>query len=160
MSKNKKEPDAPVSVTNHQAGRDYFILRSLEVGIVLGGCEVKSLRGADASFNGSFARLEGEGLFLYNLYIAPFAMGNRENPEDPSRPRKLLAHRNEIERLRADVQQKGLALVPLKIYFKHGLAKVELAVGQGKKHHDRRADIKERESQRQIDRAIKLRNRK
>ena len=155
----EKKPD-PAIVTNHEAGRDYFILETLEAGLVLNGCEVKSLRARQASLAGSFARLEGDEVMLYNLYIAPYAMGNRENPE-PLRQRKLLLHRSQINKLKVKTDEKGLVLVPLKMYFNdRGIAKVELAVAKGKKFHDKRADIKKHSAQREIDRAIKNRNRK
>ncbi len=154
----EKSPD-PVITTNREAGRDYFILETLEAGIVLVGCEVKSLRERQASLSGSFARVDGEELFLYNLFIAPYEMGNRENPE-PLRTRKLLVHRSQIHKLKAKTMEKGLLLVPLKMYFnKEGRAKVELAVAKGKKHHDKRSDLKKQSASREIDREIKNRNR-
>ncbi len=156
----KEEKIDPVIVTNREARRDYFILDITEAGIVLVGCEVKSLRERKASLSGSFARLEGEELFLYNLYIAPYEMGNRENP-DSKRERKLLLHRSQIEKIKAQTQEKGLAVIPLKLYFnKQGIAKVELAVAKGKKLYDKRAEIKKQSISREIDRAIKNRNRK
>jgi SsrA-binding protein len=154
----KPEPD-PVIATNHEARRDYFILEAYEAGIVLVGCEVKSLRDGKASLAGAFARPDAGDIWLYNLYIPPYEMGNRENP-DPKRPRKLLLHKGQIEKLIARVQEKGLAIVPLKMYFKHGLAKVEIAVGKGKKLYDKRADIKKRAEERDIDRAVKSKNRR
>jgi len=155
----KEKETNPVIVTNREAGRDYFILETLEAGIMLSGCEVKSLRDHKASLAGSFARADGEELFLYNLYIAPYEMGNRENPE-PLRKRKLLLHRSQINKLTAKTQEKGLALIPLRLYFnKEGIAKVELAVGKGKKYSDQREDIKKRSAKREIDREIKNRNR-
>ena len=158
MKENKNNND-PVITTHKEARRDYFVLDAMEAGIVLGGCEVKSLREGKASLAGSFARLEGDEVFLHNLYIAPYLMGNRENLE-PTRERKLLLHRSQINKLRMKTQERGLTLIPLKMYFKHGLAKVELAVARGKNLYDKRADIKKRSSQREIDRAVKLRNRK
>ena len=155
--KNKKQD--PVIATNKEARRDYFILETLEAGIVLGGCEVKSLREGQASLSGSFARVDGAEIFLYNLYIPPYEMGGRENPE-PLRERKLLLHRSQIEKLKAKTQEKGLALIPLRLYFNdRGVAKVELAVAKGKKLYDKRSDIKKKSMAREIDRAIKNRNR-
>ena len=155
--KEKKDPTIVIT-TNREAGRDYFILETLEAGIALGGCEVKSLRDKKASLSGSFARMDGGELFLYHAYIAPYEMGGRENLE-PLRKRKLLVHRSQLHKLTAKTQEKGLLLVPLKMYFnKEGLAKVELAVVKGKKSFDKRADIKERSARREIDRAIKNRN--
>ncbi|HTL69968.1 MAG TPA: SsrA-binding protein SmpB [Candidatus Eisenbacteria bacterium] len=162
MKKNKKKDEKapnPIIVTHHEARRDYFVIDTMEAGIVLAGCEVKSLRTSNASLSGSFARTEGNELFLYNLYIAPYAMGNRENPET-KRPRKLLLHKQQILRVRAKMQEKGLALIPLKLYFNHGIVKVELAVCKGKNHYDKRQDMKKDSARREIDRAIKNRNRK
>lgn len=131
----------------------------MEAGLVLSGCEVKSLRDHKASLAGSFAHLEGNEPFLYNLYIAPYEMGNRENSEEPTRKRKLLLHRSQIEKLKTKTVERGLTLVPLKLYFnKRGVAKVELAVAKGKKLYDKRTDIKKREAQRQMERAMKSRN--
>ena len=144
--------------THREARRDYSVLENLEAGIVLGGCEVKSLRQKQASLAGSFARLEGRELFLYNLYVAPYAMGNQSNLE-PLRPRKLLLHRSQIDKLKVRTAERGQVLIPLRLYFNdHGVAKVELAVAKGKKHHDQREDIKKRSAQREIDRALKNRN--
>ncbi len=155
--KAKEKEDQPLIATNHEAGRDYFIIETVEAGIALVGCEVKSLRSARTSLAGSFARFEKNELFLYNLYIAPYEMGNRENP-DPRRNRKLLLHRRELDRLAAKVQEKGLALVPLKMYFHHGIAKVLIGLVKGKRHEDRREDIKKRDIRREMDRALKARN--
>lgn len=157
--KDKEKKKDPTITTNKEARRDYFIIESLEAGIALVGCEVKSLRESQSSLAGSFARFEGEELFLYNLYIAPYEQGNRENLET-RRERKLLLHRSQLEKLRSRVQEKGQALIPLRLYFnEHNIAKVELALAKGKTHQDRREDIKKHSSQRDIDRAIKNRNR-
>ena len=157
MKSDKKDS---LIATHHEARRDYHILESFEAGIVLGGCEVKSLRAKKASLAGSFARVEGGRLLLYNLYIAPYEQGGRENPE-PTRPRKLLAHKSQLRRLAIQTAEKGNVLIPLRMYFSdRGIAKVELAVGKGKKHFDKRADIKKSDMKRDIDRAIKNRNRK
>jgi SsrA-binding protein len=159
--KDKKEKEKaadPVITTNREARHFYHILDTMEAGIMLVGCEVKSLRNANSSLVGSFARMEKDELFLYNLYIAPYEMGNRENP-DTKRPRKLLLHRQQIERLRSKMQEKGLTLIPLKMYFHHGLAKVELALAKGKNVSDKRSDIKKDTTRREIDRAIKNKNR-
>lgn len=160
--KNKKEakkPD-PIIVTHHEARRDYFVLESIEAGIMLTGAEVKSLRDAKSGLSGSFARFEKHELFIYNFYIAPYEKANVNNPEDPSHPRKLLLHRSQLEKIHAQVKEKGVALIPLKLYWnKFGIAKVELALAKGKKHYDKRAEIKKDTVRREIDRAIKNRNR-
>ena len=156
----KEKNEIKIVCTNHQAYRDFFVLESYEAGLMLVGCEVKSLRENEVSLAGSFAHFEKGELFLYNLYVAPYIKGNREN-EVPLRPRKLLLHRNQLLKIAAQSQEKGLALVPLKLYFNdHGVAKIELGVGRGKKFHDKRFDIKKSDVKRDIDRAIKNRNRK
>lgn len=156
--KDKKEN--PTIATHREARHFYEILESLEAGIVLVGCEVKSLRDAQCSLAGSFARFEGKDLVIQNLYIAPYLQGNRENPE-PTRLRKLLLHKSQLEKLRARMVEKGLALIPLKMYFNdRGIAKLELGLGKSKKFEDQRRDIKKRDTQREISRAIKNRNRK
>ena len=155
----KEKDTQKIIVTNRQARRDYFVLDAIEAGMVLSGCEVKSLRGAEASLEGSFARLDGQEVFLYNSYIAPYEMGGRESPP-PLRIRKLLLHRSQIEKLKVKTLEKGLTLVPLKLYFNQkGIAKVEVAVVKAKKFYDKRADMKKESAQRDIDRAKKQRNR-
>ncbi len=161
-SKNEPEKEntaESVITTNREAGRDYFIIESIEAGIMLVGCEVKSLREGGANLSGAFARFDKEELYLYSLHISPYTMGNRENP-DPLRVRKLLLHRNQLEKLRARVQEKGLTLVPLKMYFTRGIAKIHLGLCRGKVHGDRRQDVKKKDIHREIDRAMKSRNRK
>lgn len=148
-------------INTHREARHYYeILESVEAGIVLVGCEVKSLRDAQCSLVGSFARFEGPVLYLQNAYIAPYPQGNRENP-DPKRLRKLLLHKSQLEKLRGRTTEKGLVLIPLKLYFSdRGIVKLELGLAKSKKHEDQRADIKDRESKRQIARDIKNRNRR
>ena len=138
-----------IVATNRRATFDYTILDSLEAGIELKGTEVKSLRTSKASLSDSFARVENGEIFLYNMYISPYAFGNIYNP-DPVRPRKLLLHRNQIKRLAGEVSTKKLALIPLKLYFKEGIVKMELALAKGKKHYDKRETIKKRESEREL----------
>lgn len=137
---------------NRKAKFNYFLLESLEAGIVLKGTEVKSLRDSKGSLEESFARLEKDEVYLYNCHISPYEFGNRNN-EDPKRVRKLLLHRGEIERLRGKTEQKGLSLIPVLIYFKGGKAKVELFLAKGKKNYDKRDSIKKREADREIERA-------
>ncbi len=156
----KEKKENPVIATHREARHYYEILETLEVGIVLVGCEVKSLREAECTLTGSFARMEGSDLVVQNLYIALYLQGNRENP-DPKRLRKLLLHRSQLEKLRAQMQERGLVLIPLKMYFNaKGIAKLEIGLGKSKKLRDQRSDIKKRETARQIDRAVKNRNRK
>ena len=157
--KGKKPGDEIQQIArNHEAFRDYEILDSVEAGLVLTGTEVKSLRQGKCGLKDSHARLEKGALFLYNVHIPPYAQGNIYN-HDPVRPRKLLLHKQQILRLFGRMSQKSLTLVPLKVYFKHGIAKCELALAKSKKVFDRRDDIKKKAVQREIDRAIKNRRR-
>ncbi len=143
----------PTQITNSKARRDYAILETCEAGIVLRGTEVKSLRQGRGNINDAFARIENGEAFLYNAHIDEYAQGNRHN-HDPKQVRKLLLHRNEIHRLFGKVNVKGHALVPLRLYFKKGFAKVELALGKGKAEYDKREDIKRKTAQRETERAI------
>ncbi len=144
--------------TNKKAYHNYILLDKWECGLALNGGEVKSLRMGGASFADSFAHIDKGELFLYNLYINPYEQASYLN-EDPNRPRKLLLHKKESERLIGMLTRKGLTLVPTKIYFNsRGWAKVEIALGQGKKDHDKREDLKKRESMREVDRALKSRS--
>ena len=148
--------DDKVIAQNRHARHDYSILESFEAGIALKGTEVKSLRAGQASLKDSFARIEGEELFLYNMHIAPYEFGNISNVE-PLRPRKLLLHKNEIRRLIGDLSTKRLALIPLRLYFKRGIVKVELALAKGKKQYDKREAIKGRDAARELKRTLKSR---
>lgn len=155
----KDEKKDRLIATHHEARRDYLVLESYEAGIALVGCEVKSMRNAKVTLAGSFAHFDGGELFVRNLYVAPYEQGNRENP-DPMRVRKLLMKRAELDKLAARVAEKRLTLIPLKLYFSdRGLAKMELGLCKGKSHEDQRDDIKKRDAKRDIDRALKNRNR-
>lgn len=147
-----------VIVQNRKARHDYFIEETVEAGIALQGTEVKSLRMGKANLQDSYAQVRNGEVFVSGLHISPYDMGNRFN-HDPLRTRKLLLHKGEIVKLGAQVQKKGLTLVPLSLYFKHGMVKMELAVARGKMLHDKRDDIAEREAKREIDRRIKDFNR-
>ena len=138
-----------IVATNRRARHDYTILESLEAGIELKGAEVKSLRASQASLSDSFARAEGDEIFLYNMHISPYEFGNIANP-DPLRPRKLLLHKKQIRKLSQEAATKKLALIPLKLYFKKGIVKIELALAKGKKLYDKRETIKKRETEREI----------
>jgi SsrA-binding protein len=145
--------------TNKKAYHNYHLSDKWECGIALSGGEVKSLRAGEASFSDSFAHFDKGELFLYNLHINPYEQASFMN-EDADRPRKLLMHKKEVERLIGLLSRKGLTVVPTKIYFNaRGFAKVEIAVGSGKKQYDKRDDIKKRETNREIDRAVKSRRR-
>ena len=137
---------------NRRARHDYDILDTLEAGLALAGTEVKSLRNGKASLQEAYATVENGEAWVRQLHIPPYEQGNRWNL-DPVRPRKLLLHRRELEKLARAVAQKGLTLVPLKLYFTRGRAKLLLGVAKGRKTHDRRAAIAERESRREVERA-------
>ena len=139
---------------NRKAYHDYHIEETYEAGIVLKGTEVKSVRGAKVNLRDSYARVEGGELFLFNMHISPYDPGNRFNHE-PRRIRKLLMHKAEIGRLAGKVQQKGYTLVPLKIYLRRGLVKVELGLARGKQLYDKRRSIAERDQRREMGRAVK-----
>jgi len=143
-----------IACQNPKAHRDFFLEEKYETGIELKGSEVKSLRDSKASIKESFAMLRGAEVFLINSYIAPYERANRFNHE-PTRERKLLLHKREIEKLIGKTRIKGYTLIPVKIYFKNGRAKVELALAKGKKDYDKREDIKRREAQREMDKAFK-----
>lgn len=146
--------DMKLITKNRKARHDYFIIEQTEAGIALRGTEVKSLRAGRANLKDSFARIQDGEVWLYGAHISAYEEGNRYN-HDPDRPRKLLLHRREIMRLRGRVEEKGLTLVPLSLYFKRGIVKVELALARGKAEHDKRRAIAERESDREIARALK-----
>ena len=144
---------------NPKATHDYHVLETWETGIVLTGTEVKSLRSGKASIKEAYARLKNGEVFLEGMNITPYEQGNRYNP-DPVRSRKLLLHRREIEKLIGAVEQRGLTLVPLELYFKNGRAKVVIALGRGKKLHDKRDDLKRRAVERETARAVSVRGRR
>jgi len=143
-----------VVATNSKAFHDYHIEEKYEAGIVLAGTEVKSLREGRANLRDSFARIEGNEVFLYHCHISPYSHGNIAN-HDPMRVRKLLLNRNEIAKLIGKTQQRGFTLVPLKIYFKKGRAKVELALAIGKRTADKRETLKRKIAEREIQKAFK-----
>jgi len=149
------KPEARRNVaTNRKARFQYHVIDRFEAGIVLEGWEVKSLRTRGANFNDSFARIAGGEVFLHNLHIPPY--GNASNVvQDSLRVRKLLLHKRQIRKLIGKVQEKGLTLVPLKIYFSMGLAKVEIALARGKKFFDKRQAIAERDHERSLRRGHK-----
>lgn len=143
-------------IRNRKARHEFEILEELEAGLVLVGAEVKSLREGDASFTDAFARVDDGELWLYNLHISPYEQASIDVP-DPKRPRKLLAHRREIERLAARTAERGLTLVPLDLHFTRGRAKVTLGLARGKKLHDKRETMKRKVMQREVDRALRSR---
>jgi len=143
-------------VTNRRARFDYELGDRFEAGLVLSGSEVKSLRQGSAQLAEAFIKVGRDGLDLMNATIPPYEMGGYANHE-PRQPRRLLLHKAEIEKLRKGTEQKGMTIIPLKLYFKGGRAKLELALGKGKKTVDKRHTIAERDVKRQIDRALKNR---
>ena len=153
----RANPAEKVVATNRKAFHDYFIEERYEAGIMLQGTEVKSLREGRVNLQDSYASVRGSEVFLHQCHISPYSHGNIMN-HDPTRVRKLLLHKAEIHKLLGKTQQKGLTLVPLRIYFtKRGYAKVELGLAKGKKLYDRRETIKSREAGREVQRAIKER---
>ncbi len=141
-----------VVAQNRRASHDYAILDTIEAGLVLTGTEVKSLRQGKASLAEAYALVEGGEAFIHQLHIPPYEQGNRWNP-DPVRRRKLLLHRSQIETLKRAVTQKGQAVVPLKLYFSKGYAKLLLGIGRGKKSYDKRHELAERDARREMQRA-------
>src|SRR5262245_50728008 len=157
MAKGKKRKAAPGDIaTNRQARFRYELLDKLETGIVLTGTEVKSLRNGAAQLKDGYAQIRDGELWLHNVHIPPYGPASREN-HDPDRPRKLLAHRREIDRLVGSIQERGLTLVPTRIYFSGPRAKVEIALARGKDRFDKRESIKAREQRRDMDRAMRER---
>ena len=143
---------------NRRARHQYHLLERLEAGLALTGTEVKSLRAGHANLQRAYADVRGGEVYLVGAHIGEYAQGNIAN-HDPDRDRKLLLHRREISSLTGKVQERGLTLVPTRLYFKNGRAKVELALARGKEAHDKRRDLAERDANRQIERALKDRSR-
>jgi len=143
-----------IIATNKKAYHEYFIDDVYEAGIMLQGTEVKSLRLGNVTIKESFCRIIKGELFLNNMNISPYEQGNRENHE-PTRMRKLLLHKQEIEKLARKVDERGLSLVPTKIYFKNSLVKVEIGVGRGKKMHDKRESLKQKQATREMAKIFK-----
>lgn len=142
---------------NRKARHEFHFLETYEAGIELFGTEVKSLRAGQANLQDAYAKVENGEMWLYNMHISPYAMGNRFNRE-PKRPRRLLLHKQEIIKLYSKVREKGLTIVPVKVYFNGSLAKVEIALAQGKKLYDKREDLVARAVRRDTERALKERS--
>jgi SsrA-binding protein len=155
---NKKSaaPEEQLICVNRQARHNYFIDETYEAGLVLVGSEVKSLRDGKANLTDSYAQIRRGEAFLINTHISPYAGANRFNHE-PKRARKLLLHAREIERLTGKTKERGLTLIPLKLYFKNGRAKVELGLARGKKLYDKRETLKRKIAEREVERSIKAR---
>ena len=154
-----REAGEKIITVNRKARHDYFIDETVEAGIMLLGAEVKSLREGKVNLKDSYAKItKGGEAYLVGVHITPYGYAARDI-SDPDRQRKLLLHRQEIDRLAGKTRERGFTLVPTKLYFKNGVAKVEIGVARGKEHHDKRQDLKAAESKREIDRVMKSRNR-
>ncbi|MDY0213670.1 MAG: SsrA-binding protein SmpB [Desulfuromonadaceae bacterium] len=143
-----------IIATNKKAYHDYFIEEVYEAGISLQGTEVKSLRLGNVNLKESFCRVKNGEVFINNMHISPYELGNIEN-QDPTRVRKLLLHRHEIDKIARKSDEKGLTLVPTKIYFKNSRVKLEIGIGKGKKHYDKRESLKLKQANREVEKAIK-----
>jgi SsrA-binding protein len=154
---DRKNSGAPVA-ENRKARHDYLIEETIEAGIALVGSEIKSVRAGRVNIREGYVRVERDEAWLLNANIAAWPQSGTYFNHEPMRPRKLLLHRNEIDHLRGKVEQKGLTLVPLKLYFVRGRAKLEVAIAKGKKLYDKREALAERDSQREIERAMRDRN--
>ncbi|GAY77345.1 MULTISPECIES: SsrA-binding protein SmpB [Sporolactobacillus] len=146
--------ESRVLAQNRKARHEYFIEETVEAGLVLQGTEIKAIRRGKVNIQDAFARIENGEAFVYNMNISQYEQGNRYN-HDPLRTRKLLLHRKEINKLGPAADQTGYALVPLKIYIKHGFAKVLVGLGRGKKMYDKRESMKKRSAQREMARAFR-----
>ena len=153
-----KREGIKIVAQNRKARHDYFVEESLEAGLALHGTEVKSLRQGKCNLKDCFALVKDGEVFVHGMHISPYEQGNIYNV-DPLRPKKLLLHKAEIRRLREQVMQQGYALVPLEVYLKDGRFKMELGLCKGKKLHDKRDDMAARDAQRDIQRALRSRNR-
>ncbi|HWC70108.1 MAG TPA: SsrA-binding protein SmpB [Actinomycetota bacterium] len=149
MSPKGGDPGQKTVASNRKARHDYRILETIECGIVLTGDEVKSLRGGRASLAEAYARVRDGEVWLEGMHVPPYEQGDKRR-HLPTRPRKLLLHRREIDELAALQQEQRVALVPLRVYFAHGMAKVEIAVARGKREHEKRQSIAKREQEREI----------
>ena len=148
--------DKKIVISNKQARRDFFVEKSYEAGLQLKGNEVKSLRNGKANLKGSFARVDNGEAFLYNMHINPYEYSREDY--NPVRPRKLLLHKSEIYQIEAKSEQKGYSLIVLKVYFWKGYAKAEIALAKGKKLHDKRASLKKKEASREMEKALRYKN--
>lgn len=152
--KAEKKKNTPPKIENRKARHDYSIDETYEAGVALKGTEVKSIRAGKASLNEAFAYLQNGEVWLKNMYVKPYEFGTHNN-HDERRDRKLLLKKSEIREIDKYINQKGFALIPLKLYFKRGYAKILVGLGRGKKSYDKRDDIKEKDAKRELDRKIK-----
>lgn len=157
MSKTKSEDGRLVIATNRKAQHDYFLEDRIEAGLVLVGSEIKSIRDRKVNIREGYVQVQDGELWLLNVHIADYQQAGPHYGHDPLRPRKLLLHRREIEKIISKTQEKGYTLVPTLLYLKRGRAKVEIALARGRKQHDKRQALAQRDSQRQIERALRER---
>jgi SsrA-binding protein len=157
MSKKNVDPNTKTVATNRRARHDYEILDTVEAGLVLEGSEVKSLRDGRANIKDSFAHVKDGEVWIVGLYIAPYSF-SRGGGHDPERTRKLLLNRREIDRIAGQLAEKGLTLIPLRLYFRDGKAKLELGLARGRRTVDKRHAIREREQKREMERAVRRRH--
>ncbi|WP_314586523.1 SsrA-binding protein SmpB [Paenibacillus terrigena] len=150
-----KKADGKVLAQNKKASHDYFIEDTYEAGLVLTGTEIKSLRTGRANIGDAFATIRNGEIFIHNMHISPFEQGNRFNPTDPTRTRKLLLHRVQIHKLLGQTKTEGYTIVPLKIYVRNGYAKLLIGLGRGKKQYDKRESAAKRDAQRDIQRILR-----
>ncbi|HEV8088789.1 MAG TPA: SsrA-binding protein SmpB [Actinomycetota bacterium] len=153
MAHTEHRSDDKTVATNRKARHDYTLVEVLECGIQLTGTEVKSLRLGQASLVDCYARLRGGELWLEGMHIPPYEQGDKRTHE-PMRPRKLLVHRRQLAQLERSITEKSLVLVPLRVYFSHGIAKVEIATAKGKRQHEKRQAIAKRDAQREAEREL------
>jgi SsrA-binding protein len=157
MSSKKSDSHSPAIAQNRKAWHDYFIEEKFEAGLALTGWEVKSLRAGRAQLKEGYVVIEHNEAFLVGTHISPLTSTSTHSPANPTRTRKLLLHRAELNKLIGATERKGYTLVPLQLYWKHGRAKLEIGLAKGKQAHDKRADIKKRESDREMQRVLKSR---
>lgn len=161
MNRTKQAPragDEKVITVNRKAYHDYHIEEELEAGIQLTGSEIKSIRAGRVNLRDAYARIENGELWLIGAHISPYQQASGRAQHDPTRPRKLLVHKKELDYLRSKTEAKGYTIVPLRLVIRHGLAKVDLGIARGKKLYDKRAAIAERDAQREIERALRTRS--
>ncbi|MBB3113184.1 SsrA-binding protein [Paenibacillus phyllosphaerae] len=151
----KKTNENKQLAQNKKASHDYFIEDTYEAGMVLTGTEIKSVRAGKANISDAFATIRNGEMYIHNMHISPFDQGNRHNPTDPTRARKLLLHKVQIHKLLGQSKQEGYAIVPLKIYVRNGYAKLLIGLGKGKKQYDKRESAAKKDAQRDIQRALR-----
>jgi len=155
MGMGKQKNNDKALAQNKKASHDYFIEETFEAGMVLTGTEIKSIRNGRANINDAFATIRNGEMFIHNMHVSPFEQGNIHNPSDPTRARKLLMHKAQISKLYGQAKQEGYSIVPLKIYIRNGYAKLLIGLGKGKKQYDKRESAAKRDSQRDIQRILR-----